>query len=139
MSEMIENPMNVDDSGATRLGDEDSGLSQSAKARKKKNAKDAEDDGGEETVTHFRADVFDGWLSESQSMDATKLSEWAEVRQRWLLNDAAAAALLRAPPRSRRAPQRPRNAPQRLTRAAALFPAGRARRGHGRRRAQAHL
>ena len=90
-------------------------------------------------VTHFMADVFDGWLSESQSMDATKLSEWAEVRQRWLLNDAAAAALPRAPPRSRRAPQRPRNAPQRLTRAAALFPAGRARRGHGRRRAQAHL
>ena len=85
MSEMIENPMNVDDSGATRLGDEDSGLSKTAKARKKKNAKDAEDDGGEESVAHFMADVFDGWLSQSQSMDAAKLSEWAEVGQRWLL------------------------------------------------------
>ena len=109
---MIENPMNVDDSGATRLGDEDSGLSQSAKARKKKNAKDAEDDGGEESVAHFMADVFDGWLSQSQSMDATKLSEWAEVRQRWL-HGMTLPPPLRCPA-PRRARAEPRNARETL-------------------------
>ena len=61
-----ENPLSI----------EEAGLSKRARRRKEKNAQDAEDDGGEESVSHFIEDVFGHWFDDHPTMDQAHLADW---------------------------------------------------------------